>query len=188
MFSLDVLQSGFTGCMCGMLNKLLFRFILVCLSQGYFMMDRDSHVRSHNVRMHNMRMHNMRSHNVRSNMNWCISMHHWYFRVVKFWFSMVDGSNMMNDGSINVMDERSIDVMNEGSFDVMDWDSNMRVYRYIMMNHCFNHMRLLGMDGNVRRCNNMGRDCVMHGNSVMSSNWIQNNSSMMRRSNNIVFL
>ena len=153
-----------------MLKKLWFllslRFgSLVCLSQGHFVMDRDSHVRSHNVR---------------SNMNWCISMHHWYFRVVKFWFSMVDGSNMMNDGSI--------DVMNDGSFDVMDWDGNMRGCRYIMMNHCFNHMRLLGMDGNVRRCNNMGRDCVMHGNSVVSSDWIQNNSSMMRRSNNIVFL
>ena len=161
-----------------MLKKLWFllslRFgSLVCLSQGHFVMDRDSHVRCHNVRSNNVR-----SHNMRSNMNWCISMHHWHFRVMKFWFSMVDRGNVMNDWSI--------DVMNDRSFNVMDWDSNMRGCKYIMMNRCSNHMRLLGMDWNVGRCNNMSRDCVMHGNSVMSSDRIQDNRSMMRRSNDIV--
>ena len=91
-------------------------------------------------------------------------MHDRYFWVMKLWLSMMDRGNVMNDRS----------------FDMMDRDSNMRGCNYIMMYCCFNYVRLLRMDWNVGRCNNMCRDCVMYGNSVMSSDWIQDNGSMMR--------
>ena len=50
-----------------------------------------------------------------SDMNRCISVHNGYFRVVKFWFSMVDRSNVMNDGN----------TMRDGGSNVMNWDSKL---------------------------------------------------------------
>ena len=140
----------------------------ICMHHRYFrvvnewrfnvMVDRGNVMHDLSIMMH-------RHCNVRSgNMNWCISMHDRYFWVMKLWLSMMDRGNVMNDRS----------------FDMMDRDSNMRGCNYIMMYCCFNYVRLLGMDWNVGRCNNMCRDCVMYGNSVMSSDRIQDNGSMMR--------
>ena len=64
---------------------------------------------------------------MRCNMNRCISMHHRYFGV-------------MNEWRFNVMMDRGV-VMNNWRF-MVDRYSNLRWCRYIMVNHCFNHMSL----------------------------------------------
>ena len=81
-----------------------------------------------NIMMNNRHFMVDRHSNVRSShMNWSIGMHDRYFRV-------------MNEWRFNVMMDRGV-VMNNWRF-MVDRYSNLRWCRYIMVNHCFNHMSL----------------------------------------------